>query len=145
MRKKRKTGLVFLAVIAMLAASGCSRSVLNYQIAECIGTLGEYENNEPVETPKMKAAREQQESESELENVKQAALDAAASLAEGYRYEEAIAYLQNIAELQGDSRLDEAVAEYEKKQESLYQYTGDIPHFSFTNLGMNTNPSIDRI
>lgn len=74
MRKKRKTGLVLLAVIAMLAGSGCSRSVLNYQIAECIGTLGEYENNEPVETPKMKAAREQKESESELENVKQEAL-----------------------------------------------------------------------
>ena len=70
MQKKRKTGLVLLAVIVMLAGSGCSRSVLNYQIAECIGTLGEYENNEPVETPKMKAAREQQESESELENVK---------------------------------------------------------------------------
>ena len=106
MRKKRKTGLVLLAVIAMLAGSGCSRSVLNYQIAECIGTLGEYENNEPVETPKMKAAREQKESESELENVKQEALDAAAKLAKSYRYEEAIAYLQNTEELQGDARLD---------------------------------------
>ena len=116
MRKKRKTGLVLLAVIAMLAGSGCSRSVLNYQIAECIGTLGEYENNEPVETPKMKAAREQKESESELENVKQEALDAAAKLAKSYRYEEAIAYLQNTEELQGDARLDEAIAEYEKKQ-----------------------------
>ena len=127
--KKRKTGLVLLAVVAMLAGSGCSRSVLNYQIAECIGTLGEYENNEPVETPKMKEARQQQESESELENVKQAALDAAADLAKSYRYEEAITYLKNTAELQGDARLDEAVAAYEKKQESLYQYTGDIPHF----------------
>ena len=143
MRKKRKTGLVFLAVIAMLAGSGCSRSVLNYQIAECIGTLGEYENNEPVETPKMKAAREQKESESELENVKQEALDAAAKLAKSYRYEEAIAYLQNTEELQGDARLDEAIAEYEKKEGSLYQYTGDIPHFSFTNLVMDPTLAFD--
>ena len=116
--KKERTGLVLLAVIAMLAGSGCSRSVLNYQIAECIGTLGEYENNEPVETPKMKAAREQKESESELENVKQEALDAAAKLAKSYRYEEAIAYLQNTEELQGDARLDEAIAEYEKRREA---------------------------
>ena len=143
MRKKRKTGLVLLAVIAMLAGSGCSRSVLNYQIAECIGTLGEYENNEPVETPKMKAAREQKESESELENVKQEALDAAAKLAKSYRYEEAIAYLQNTEELQGDARLDEAIAEYEKKEGSLYQYTGDIPHFSFTNLVMDPTLAFD--
>ena len=141
--KKRKTGLVLLAVVAMLAGSGCSRSVLNYQIAECIGTLGEYENNEPVETPKMKEARQQQESESELENVKQAALDAAADLAKSYRYEEAITYLKNTAELQGDARLDEAVAAYEKKQESLYQYTGDIPHFSFTNLVMDPSLAFD--
>ena len=33
-----------------LMLSGCTRSVLNYQIAESIGTLGQYENNEPVET-----------------------------------------------------------------------------------------------
>lgn len=148
MQKKRKTGLMLLAVIAMLAGSGCSRSVRNYQIAECIGTLGKYENNEPVETPKMKAAREQQESESELESVKQAALDAAASLAESYRYEEAITYLQNTylqntEELQGDARLAEAAAAYEKKQESLYQYTGDIPHFSFTNLVMDPSLAFD--
>ena len=40
------------AMLALLAAAaifgtGCSRSTLNYQIAESIGTLGQYENNEP--------------------------------------------------------------------------------------------------
>lgn len=75
--------------------------------------------------------------------MKQEALDAAAKLAKSYRYEEAIAYLQNTEELQGDARLDEAIAEYEKKEGSLYQYTGDIPHFSFTNLVMDPTLAFD--
>ena len=39
--------------------------------------------------------------------------------------------------------LDEAIAEYEKKEGSLYQYTGDIPHFSFTNLVMDPTLAFD--
>ena len=93
MRKKRKTGLVLLAVIAMLAGSGCSRSVLNYQIAECIGTLGEYENNEPVETPKMEQERLQRESEEAKEAGILEYLEQAEVLAAGYQYEEAVASL----------------------------------------------------
>ena len=34
-----------LAAALLLQTAGCSRSVLNYQIAESIGTLGKYENN----------------------------------------------------------------------------------------------------
>ena len=45
---------------------GCTRSQINYQIAEAIGTDGKYENNEPVETPKMAEQRKLlEESESE--------------------------------------------------------------------------------
>ena len=55
---------------AVLGLSGCSRRQMNYQIAEAIGTDGKYENNEPVETPKMKEQRAAQEqSESEEQNV----------------------------------------------------------------------------
>ena len=107
MRKKRKTGLVLLAVIANAGRERMQQKRTELSDRRVYGTLGEYENNEPVETPKMKAAREQKESESELENVKQEAFDAAAAkLAKGYRYEEAIAYLQNTEELQGDARLE---------------------------------------
>lgn len=42
---------------ALLLTAGCSRSTLNYQIAESIGTLGQFENNEPVETPQMQVER----------------------------------------------------------------------------------------
>ena len=81
-KDRKKEILVAVSLAAMLFGGGCSRSVLNYQIAECIGTLNQYENNEPVETPKMKAEREMQESESEREVQKQKALDAAAALAQ---------------------------------------------------------------
>ena len=112
-RKDRKKEILAAAALAaMLLSSGCSRSVLNYQIAECIGTLNQYENNEPVETPKMKAERELKESESEREVQRQKALDEAAALALEYRYDEAIAYLQNSDALADDERLDEAVAQY---------------------------------
>ena len=49
------------AVMLLMMLAGCSRASINYQIAESIGTVGMYENNEPVETPKMRSAREQQE------------------------------------------------------------------------------------
>ena len=86
---------VLAAVAAVMLGTGCSRSVLNYQIAECIGTLDKYENNEPVETPKMKAEREKQESEGALEQQKEKTLADAENLALTYEYEDAIALLQN--------------------------------------------------
>ena len=57
MSRLKRMAAVLLGLGACLTLSGCARSVLNYQIAESIGTLGQYENNEPVETPKMKAER----------------------------------------------------------------------------------------
>lgn len=142
-KNRKKEVLVAMSLAAMLLGSGCSRSVLNYQIAECIGTLNQYENNEPVETPKMKAEREQQESESEREVQKQKALDAAAVLALEYRYDEAIAYLQNSDVLADDERLDEAVAQYEEAKSQIYRYEGDIPNFCFTNLVVDPSLAFD--
>ena len=52
-------GLMGIAVLS----TGCSRSTMNYQLAESLGTVGKYENNEPVETPKMEQERLQRESE----------------------------------------------------------------------------------
>ena len=67
----KRAGLsAILAVIcaAALLLGGCSRSQMNYQIAEAIGTAGMYPNNEPVETPQMVLQREMlEESESEEE------------------------------------------------------------------------------
>ena len=143
-RKDRKKEILAAAALAaMLLSSGCSRSVLNYQIAECIGTLNQYENNEPVETPKMKAERELKESESEREVQRQKALDEAAALALEYRYDEAIAYLQNSDALADDERLDEAVAQYEEAKSQIYRYEGDIPHFCFTNLVVDPSRAFD--
>lgn len=140
----RKKGIIIAAVLAaMVFTGGCSRGVLNYQIAECIGTLNQYENNEPVETPKMKADREQKEAEEELEQKKQEALNTAAQIVENYRYEEAIAYLQNSEVLREDPRLDEAIALYQEGIQNLYEYEGDIPHFCFTNLIVDPSRALD--
>lgn len=143
MQNRKKEILMAVALAAVLFSGGCSRKVLNYQIAECIGTLNQYENNEPVETPKMKAEREQRESESEREVQKQAALDAAAALALEYRYDEAISYLQGSEVLAEDERLDETVAQYEAAKADLYEYEGDIPNFCFTNLVVDPSRAFD--
>lgn len=135
--------LAGLTVLGTLALSGCSRSVLNYQLAECIGTLNQYENNEPVETPKMKAERELRESEEALESEKVEALDQAEAMAGEYRYQEAISYLENTDILSEDERSQEAVAKYQAALDDMYEYEGDIVHFSFTNLVIDTARAFD--
>ena len=84
MRIRRGILTLLAAAASVTLLGGCSRSVLNYQIAECIGTLNQYENNEPVETPKMQAEREQRESEEALEKARTDALAQAESLALSY-------------------------------------------------------------
>jgi len=140
--KRAKLAIIFMAAAAVFAG-GCSRSVLNYQIAECIGTLDKYENNEPVETPKMKAERERLESEASLNEHKEQIFAQAASLALSYRYEEAIALLQNSEEMQDDERAAEAVADYQKQIDGMYSYDGDIVHLCFTNLVTDTSRAFD--
>lgn len=128
---------------AALLLCGCTRSVRNYQIAECIGTLGQYENNEPIETPKMKAERERKESEAALAQSQEKVLAQAADLAQAYQYEEAIALLQAADELQGDERAEKAAAEYQREQDSMYEYDGTVGHLCFTNLVVDTARAFD--
>ncbi|MDO4324198.1 MAG: polysaccharide deacetylase family protein [Lachnospiraceae bacterium] len=141
--RKSKIRMALLAAAAMVWGSGCSRSVLNYQIAECIGTLDKYENNEPVETPKMKAERERQESEAALADQQNKTLEEAAALAQGYQYEEAISLLQNSDVLKEDESAAEAIADYQKQIDSMYEYDGDIGHLSFPNLVVDTERAFD--
>ena len=104
--KSGKAVVMMLLIGVSLLTVGCSRSTINYQIAESIGTVGMYENNEPVETPQMQVEREQKESQQTREAGLQAKLDEAQKLAEGYRYEEASALL---GELTGEEAQDERV------------------------------------
>ena len=143
MSRLKRMAAVLLGLGACLTLSGCARSVLNYQIAESIGTLGQYENNEPVETPKMKAEREQEESEAAVEEQLTSVLDEAESLAEQYEYEEAISLLQNSDISQEDERVTEAIAAYQEALDSMYEYEGDIGHLSFTNLIADTSLAFD--
>lgn len=139
----KKINYFAAAAMVMLGLCGCSRAQLNYQVAECIGTLNQYENNEPVETPKMKAEREQREAESELANSQEDTLYQAEALALSYRYEEAISVLENSEILKDDIRAVTAIEDYQKALDSLYEYTGDIGHLCFTNLVVDTERAFD--
>ena len=144
MQKKRwRPGILLAAAAAVTVLSGCSRSVLNYQIAECIGTLDKYENNEPVETPKMQAEREKKESEAALEEEKTQVLAQAEALALSYEYEEAIALLQNTDTVADDERAVKAISDYQSRLDSMYEYEGDIGHLCFTNLVADTSLAFD--
>ena len=59
--KTRMIRILCAAAFLALGLGGCSRSQMNFQIAEAIGTAGMYENNEPVETPQMAEKRKAQE------------------------------------------------------------------------------------
>lgn len=130
-----RAGLACGLLAACLAVSGCTRSQMNYQIAEAIGTDGKYPGNEPVETPRMKeeaAALEQ--SEAEAENLNQT-LQRAADQAAGYQYEDAIATLNTLTGNAAlDSRVLEARSSYEQGDAKLKTWEGDIPHLCFPTL-----------
>ena len=132
------------ACLSVLLLGGCSRAVINYQIAESIGTVGVYENNEPVETPKMKAAREQAESQAAAEAVFAEQMDHASRLALGYYYDEAIAYLETIEqdELTAE-RIQNAIADYQAQSDGMRLYDGDIPHMCFPTLIEDTSRAFD--
>lgn len=129
---------------SVIFSAGCSRSTMNYQLAESIGTVGKYENNEPVETPKMEQARLQRESEEAREKEIQAYLDEAAVLAKGYRYGDAAAVLQSISEeLAEDERIGAAIVTYQEAEEDLVVYEGDIAHLCFPGLVEDTMRAFD--
>ena len=130
---------------AALLLCGCSRSQMNYQIAEAIGTDGMYPNNEPVETPQMVQQRQiLEESESEEEALL-AVLAQAETLAAGYNYEEAIAVLNTITGMPSrDDRVSEARERYENGDASLVNWNdGAIPHLCFPTLIYDTSMAFD--
>lgn len=115
--------------------TGCSRASMNAQIAESIGTLGMYENNEPVETPKMKAEREMQEAKTALEEAVSGHVEKAKRLAASYDYSNALAELAKIdKEYQDDERVISSKIEFQRLQGMLDIFDGDIAHFSVKSL-----------
>ena len=131
-------------IIAAAALTGCSRSAINYQIAESIGTVGLYENNEPVESPQMKAEREQKEIAESEESQFQEQLDEAKALADGYFYEEAVKYLEQIEPMENTrERLTQMIDTYTSAQEALTPYEGDVTHLCFPILIEDSGRAFD--
>ena len=120
---------------AALLLGGCSRETINYQIAESIGTVGMFENGEPVETPRMKEEREQREALESEEAAFAAQLDEVNTLAASYYYDEALDALKKIERTELTSqRIDEAEDAITSAKNSLRAYEGDIPHLCFPTL-----------
>ena len=147
--KKTKTHAMRRAALlcllpAVFALSGCSHSMINYQVAEAIGTVGKYENNEPVETPKMQAQRESEEAREAAQAVLDEQIAAADSLAASYRYDEAIDYLKSITQDElNREQLEAKMQEYENAQNSLTPYEGTISHLCFPILIEDTARAFD--
>ncbi len=145
MKKYVKTGALAFLLGSVLVLAGCTRSQINYQIAEAIGTDGKYANNEPVETPKMAEERMLlEESESEEASLMEV-LSEAERLAQGYNYEEAISVLDTIPLPRAkDERVLEARERYEKGDKNLVSWVeGDIPHLCFPTLIYDTMMAFD--
>lgn len=145
MKKRSFAAVLAVALSGAVMMSGCTRSQMNYQIAEAIGTDGMYENNEPVETPKMAEKRKLlEESESE-EATLQEYLSQAEALAQGYNFEEAISVLNQIPlALARDQRVSDARERYEKGDSNLVNWVdGDIPHLCFPTLIYDTTMAFD--
>ena len=145
MKKRTFAAVLAVALSGAVMMSGCTRSQMNYQIAEAIGTDGMYENNEPVETPKMAEKRKLlEESESE-EATLQEYLSQAEALAQGYNFEEAISVLNQIPLARArDQRVSDARERYEKGDSNLVNWVdGDIPHLCFPTLIYDTTMAFD--
>ncbi len=139
-----RTRAAVTCVIAAVILTGCSRSAINYQIAESIGTVGLYENNEPVESPQMKADREQREIAESEETAFQEQLDTAQEMADGYFYEEAIKYLEQIEPMENTrERLTEMIDTYNSALEGLTVYEGDVAHLCFPILIEDSGRAFD--
>lgn len=135
---------IFFLLTVVLSLTGCSRATMNAQIAESIGTLGKYENNEPVETPKMKAEREMQEAQESEESDIEGHLERAERLAASYDYADALEELAAIdEERQDDERVISAKIEYQRLQNLLITYNDSIPHFSVRSLIVDTDRAFD--
>lgn len=125
---------LFLAVLSLFL-TGCTREQINYQIAESLGTVGKYENNEPVETPKMKAQREMKAAKQEEESDVSGHLTRAARLAASFDYQKALEELALIDEHhQDDDRVISAKIEYQRMQNQMVSFQDDVAHISVKSL-----------
>ncbi|MDO5541606.1 MAG: hypothetical protein Q4F83_16340 [Eubacteriales bacterium] len=139
--------LLWTAVLIVICGliTGCSREKMNEQIAESIGTLGMYENNEPVETPKMKAQREMQELKAEAEEVVAAYLQKAERLAASFDYAAALEEIAKIdEEYSDDDRVISAKIEYQRLQGLMAIYNGSVAHFSVKSLVVDPARAYDN-
>ena len=145
MKKAKVNAILACMCAAAVFLGGCTRSQMNYQIAEAIGTVGMYPNNEPVETPQMVIAREMQEESESEEEALMAVLREADVLAAGYNFEEAISVLNTITGMQSrDERVSEARERYEQGESNLVNWVdGDIPHLCFPTLIYDTAMAFD--
>ncbi|MDY3917694.1 MAG: hypothetical protein SOZ59_01680 [Candidatus Limivivens sp.] len=148
MKKGKKAAGYFLTAVLLMASAvgmtGCSREKLNAQIAESIGTTGKFANNEPVESPKMKAERELQEIQDAKIAKMEKSLEEAKSLADVYDYERALEILGDIEEeFQQDERVVQAKIDYQQKLSKMVAYEGDIPHLYFQTLIVDTEQAFD--
>lgn len=135
--KKKKNRMWFLigTLFIICLLGGCSRRTMNRQIAESIGTLGKYENDEPVETPKMRAQREMEEAKEVAEEDVSGHLAVAERLAASYDYTKALEELAKIEEIhQEDERVLKAKIDYQRLQNMMVTYNDPIPHFSVKSL-----------
>ncbi len=131
----KKTIFFIYIVLLLFLFTGCSRKEINRQIAESIGTLGMYENDEPVETPKMKADKQMKESRDAMELEVATHLENARIKASHYDYYGALEELAQIkADYQDDKRVVDDRITYTKKCDTLDYHTGSITHFSVGNL-----------
>lgn len=135
---------VFLLMMTLFVMTGCSRATMNAQIAESIGTLGQYENNEPVETPKMKAQREIQEQKEAAEEDVTGHLNTAARLAASYDYTAALEEIAKISEEHAeDDRVISAKIEYQRLLGQMVEYGGDVAHFLVKTLVADPSRAFD--
>lgn len=135
---------VFVLMMTLFVMTGCSRATMNAQIAESIGTLGQYENNEPVETPKMKAQREIQEQKEAAEEDVTGHLNTAARLAASYDYTAALEEIAKISEEHAeDDRVISAKIEYQRLLGQMVEYGGDVAHFSVKTLVADPSRAFD--
>lgn len=143
--KRKKRTVVLLMTFMCMLLTGCSREKMNEQIAESIGTLGKYENNEPVETPKMKAQREMLEAKESMDEVVTTHLDRAERLAASYDYSGALEEIEKIDEdYSEDDRVITAKIDYQRLQSLMVTYGGDIAHFSVKSLVADPSRAFDN-
>ena len=87
----------------------------------------------PAQSDEQQPAPDEPSDEAQLAAERQALLDEAALLAQGYYYDEAIAALQNAGELQ-NAETDAELARIQGLKDSLVPYEGQLYHVFFHSL-----------